>query len=287
MDEFISDAAVDMRVAMFERNFLWHVAALMGLWSYAVNVVHATTVWVIGPTAFLGVFPVMTFLRVRMASMPDQAEAFSLTSKMWFVCIQAIFTLSIVDPSGSVKLVHAALRDTWLIVFIAYVAIFKGANDALLTDPKTFNVKLARSVFFTSLVIKVVVTHAFVYTLFWLGFFLVYEVAYQLVNDYIDSRMQLAALTERNEQLVGEKERMDYERRMQRNVLDTSGHDRNILGALLGAMQDPNVTAGRHHACVGMCEFAGGDVDRHPAVQRRARGRPANAKPASPPPSRR
>lgn len=225
MDVFNSDSPVDMRVAMFERNFLWHVAALVGMWAYALSVVYATKC-PFGQTAFLGTFPVLAALRVRAASMLDQPEAFRRSAKLWLVSFQAIFALSVLDPSGSVEMAHAASRDAWVI--------------------KAFHIKLARLVFFIVLALKVVVVHTVVHTLFCLGFTVAYEVSYQLVNEYIDSRVQLAALTERNEQLVGEKERMDYERRMQRkqrNVPDTSGHDRNIVGALLGVMQDPDVTA--------------------------------------------
>ena len=152
---------------------------------------------------------------------------------------------------------HKVLRDSWMLGFALCMCALKGSADALLADPAAPGTKLARAVFFTSLALKVAVTLTLEYTLFWLGFVVMYETTYKLINEYIDSSVQLAALTTRNEQLVGEKERLAYMEAIATKACgqyvpphceanasgNDSDHPRNSCGSILGAMQDPEVTA--------------------------------------------
>ena len=64
------------RVAIFERNLLWHVAALGAGFVYASSVVGTTEKVAFGPMFFLFITPLLAALRVCAASMLDQAEAF-------------------------------------------------------------------------------------------------------------------------------------------------------------------------------------------------------------------
>ena len=235
------------RIGMFERNFLWHMAGLAIQWVYVFGLFKEKALLAVGPIVYLFVFPVLVALRVRAASMLDQRKAFCRTSHVWLVSMQTCFVLTLLSPSTSADVVHSATQDVWLIVFLMYNATFKGAADALLADPETQCAKLARSVFAAVLVIKVVQVRNTAYTLFWLGFAVTYEVSYQLTNEYIDSRAKLAALSVRNDQLEREKDRLNFERRIQRKQLDgsdeDSSHDANVVGALLGTIQDAGITA--------------------------------------------
>ena len=248
---------IPTRVAIFERNLLWHVAALGAGFAYCSSVVGTTEKVALGPMCFLFIYPLLAALRVRAASMLDQAEAYRRTGVAWLVGNQTLFALSVFDAGGSAELVHKVLRDSWMLGFVLCMGALKASADALFADPAAPGTKLARAVFFTSLALKVAVTLTLEYTLFWLGFAVMYETTYRLVNEYIDSCVQLAALTARNEQLVGEKERLAY---MEAIATKASGqyvpphceanagcndshHPRSFCGSILGAMQDPEVTA--------------------------------------------
>jgi hypothetical protein len=242
------------RVAIFERNLLWHVAALGAGFAYSSRVVGTTEKVALGPMCFLFITPLLAALRVHAASMLDQAEAYRRTGVVWLVGNQTAYALSVFDAGGSAELVHKFLRDSWMLGFVLCMCALKASADALLADPAAPGTKLARAVFFTSLALKVAVTLTLEYTLFWLGFAVMYETTYRLVNEYIDSCVQLAALTARNEQLVGEKERLAYMEAMATKACgqyvpphcasgNDSDHPRSFCGSILGAMQDPEVTA--------------------------------------------
>jgi hypothetical protein len=242
------------RVAIFERNLLWHVAALGAGFAYSLSVVVTTEKVAFGPMCFLFNLPLLAALRVRAASMLDQAEAYRRTGVAWLVGNQTVYALSVFDAGGSAELVHKFLRDSWMLGFVLCICALKASADALLADPAAPGTKLARAVFFTSLALKVAVTLTLEYTLFWLGFAVMYETTYRLVNEYIDSCVQLAALTARNEQLVGEKERLAYMEAIATKACgqyvpphcasgNDSDHPRSFCGSILGAMQDPEVTA--------------------------------------------
>ena len=246
---------ITTRVAIFERNLLWHVAALGAGSAYSSSVVVTTEKVAFGPMCFLFILPLLAALRVCAAWMLDQAEAHRRTGVAWLVGNQTLFALSVFDAGGSAELVHKVLRDSWMLGFVLCMCALKGSADALLADPAAPGTKLARAVFFTSLALKV--TLALEYTLFWLGFVVMYETTYKLINEYIDSCVQLAALTTRNEQLVGEKERLAYMEAIATKACgqyvpphceanasgNDSDHPRNSCGSILGAMQDPEVTA--------------------------------------------
>ena len=245
------------RVAIFERNLLWHVAALGAGFVYASSVVGTTEKVAFGPMCLLFIYPLLAALRVRAASMLDQAEAYRRTGVAWLVGSQTLFALSVFDAGGSAEIVHKALRDSWMLGFVFCMCALKGSADALLADPAAPGTKLARAVFFTSLALKVAVTLTLEYTLFWLGFAVMYETTYKLINVHIESCVQLAALTTRNEQLIAEKERLAYMEAIATKACgqyvpphceaNASGNDfdrpRNFCGSILGAMQDPEVTA--------------------------------------------
>ena len=86
--------------------------------------------------------------------------------------------------------------------------------------------------------------------LLWLGLGLVCEFCYELTVDHRKLCEQLEQMTERNTQLVGEKERLSYAERMATKALsalgsnansgsyDDSDHARCILGKRLGTTQD-------------------------------------------------
>ena len=248
---------VPSRVAIFERNLLWHVAALGAGFAYSSRVVGTTEKVALGPMCFLFITPLLAALRVRAASMLDQAEAYRRTGVAWLVGNQTLFALSVFDAGGSAELVHKFMRDSWMLGVAFCICALKASADALFADPAAPGTKLARAVFFTSLALKVAVTLTLEYTLFWLGFAVMYETTYRLVNEYIDSCVQLAALTARNEQLVGEKERLAYMEAIATKACgqyvpphceanasgNDSDHPRSFCGSILGAMQDPEVTA--------------------------------------------
>lgn len=239
--------AADVRVAMFENGLLWHLLALGHLWVYALAVVQLSQRATIGPVVQLGAIPLLASLRVRAASMRDQRKALHRAGRAWLWGWVAMFFASVLDSDGSKQLVHRVLRDSWLLGFAALFTVAKATGDALFADPASPESNLARMLYRTALVLKSAASNSVECALFWLGHAVVLEGVYALVNEYVASRERLMVLGLRLEQIEGEKDRLDFERRLQRKWLqgtdDPSDHGLNTIGGVLGAMQDPEITA--------------------------------------------
>ena len=84
---------IPTRVAIFERNLLWHVAALGAGFAYTSSVVGTTEKVALGPMCFLFICPLLAALRVRAASMLDQAAAYRRAGVVWLGGNQTLVAL--------------------------------------------------------------------------------------------------------------------------------------------------------------------------------------------------
>ena len=87
------------RVAIFERNLLWHVAALGAGFAYSLSVVVTTEKVAFGPMCFLFILPLLAALRVCAAWMLDQAEAHRRTGVAWLTLWPISLALSVIDAA--------------------------------------------------------------------------------------------------------------------------------------------------------------------------------------------